>query len=187
MSLESWESILKDYEGTDELLEFYPDTEEGGFSVGAVRKLYEELDDDEEEIYEDASLIIALVDPDGAQDGLIWFALGSLAKVCVGTQYMKTREALFAAEGLADLPESGARGIDALLKLSMDEREILSLDTGDDLFIYGIVMAYSDTFVQLHCYTLNGADDGICFIEKDRIECCQYQGTDERAVQQLIR
>ncbi|MBQ4362249.1 MAG: hypothetical protein II787_04940 [Lachnospiraceae bacterium] len=187
--LESWETILKEYEGSDELLEFYPDTDVSGFSIGAVRKVYEEYeeDDDDEEYYADASVIAAAVNPDGEADGLLWFPLYNLSKVSAQTKYLKDNEELFGKAELADLPECAEHGLDALLLLSLNQRRVISIDLGeDDPIVYGIVIAFSESFVQMHCYTPDGEDDGISFIDKDRVEFCQYQGADELAVQKLI-
>ncbi len=192
--LESWENILKVYEGSDELLEFYPDTDVSGFSIGAVRKVYEEYeeieiddDDDDDEYYADASVIVAAVNPDGEADGLLWFPLYNLSKVSVQTQYLKENEELFSKAELADLPEGGRNGLDTLLLMSLSQRKVISLDLGeDDPIVYGIVIAFSEDFVQMHCYTTDGGDDGVSFIDKDRIEFCQLQGVDEAAVEKLI-
>ena len=183
---ENWEDVLKQYEGTGELLEFYTGTDEDGFSIGTVVQVFDDIEDDEDDVYADASVIIGAIDPDGGSDGLLWLPLYDLTRVCAGTQFLQSKKALVGEEVLQPFETDEETGLDALFELSHQEGRILSVDIGvDEPVIFGVVEDYNDVFVQMHCYTEEGADDGVSFIDREQIDFCQYQGVDERAVERL--
>ena len=192
MDIGSWEDILEKFEGTDELLEFHLDSDEDAFYVGAVKKVFAEVEDDDdfddddffEDSSEEASAIVAAVDADGNADGLVWFPLFNIEMICEKTSYLTSRQEFFAGAKLPDLPDETFYGLDALLQMSRENDKILSVEMGEDL-LYGVVLDFDDLFVKMECVTENGAPDGIAYFEKDRVDICKYQGVDELAVEAL--
>ena len=182
---DSWEMILKEFEESGEFVELYTSSNEDEFYVASIQEVFDEFEDEDSEIYREASVIVAPVDPDGQADGLLWFPLYDLTKICSGTKYLESRRDLFAAAEAPEFNMVGSDGLDTLLALSKDEGKVLSLDADGEL-VFGVVTEYNEQFVKMHCYTENGEDNGTAYIDKEQINVCQYQGVDETAVEKLL-
>lgn len=200
----TFSAILKEYEGTDKLLEFCVGNTDR-FLVGRVVRVYdayyepEDFDADaecgvegseiwDEEIeYKGSSVIVSIINPDGNDGGLAWFDCCDLVKIAVGTKNLKAKKLALKEEKERAIILPDAEGLDALLELSRIEQKMVAFESEDDssMVSYAIVEAFGEDLIRLHEYTDWGEDDGTVFLNRDEIRICYYDGFDERCANKL--
>ena len=128
------------------------------------------------------------ISPDGYDDGVSVMRIESVIKIELNSQYIKKMEKLYQNINLNENVEVGENILESLLKLSLDNRNIVSVELVDSGYsdVIGIVEKIEGDICRIKQIDDYGNCDGCSCIKTGDITFLTYMSDSERRLKRLI-
>ncbi|MBS1700035.1 MAG: hypothetical protein JST12_00100 [Armatimonadetes bacterium] len=172
-AVDRFREVLKQYVGTEELVEVYEDREDTDkFEVGFVLSVSEDY------------YSLALIDSKGRPNGSFVGQIDEIVRLAVGTQYLVAIKLLHERQRQTEFPvrPTTVGPFETLLDLvryARNSRIMVSV-TADVQFL-GFIKDYTDDHIELLEVNKSGIEDGIHYIDLEEVVRIDFDGPSEEA------
>lgn len=172
-ALDRFREVLRQYVGTEELVEIYEDSDDTDkFEVGFVLAVSEDY------------YSLALIDAKGRPNGSFVGQFEEIVRLAVGTQYLTAIKLLHERQKQLEMniksPQIGPfEHLLDLIRFAYDHRMMLCVTA--DVEFYGFVKDYTSDHIELLEVNKSGIEDGTHFIDLDEVSRIDFGGPSEDA------